>query len=405
MDLLWRYKLLYLTMNVGLLGNLLTIYYLQKGFTYGQIGLISAISALGFFLFEVPTGVVADRMSRKGSVLIGIAIYALGTVFLIFLQNFPMLVAYAVVSSLGATFVSGSLQAWLFDNLKHLGMEGRFREVMKDARSLSLVVSAITLPLGAFLAQFYGFILPLAITFVLDIGSLIVAFSIPEYEFKKPEVSYHLHVLGSARELFRRDVLWLVLLSISVGLSMNQFRKFFEPYLGGILAESLGTTLMGTLGLLGIVEVIIKTIPKLLGVRLRDKWSRKAYELAPVAIPFLTLLSAIYLNPLFVVILGMVAALINAAFAFNVAVEFQHRIPSEKRATVTSLDMMFSALVMAVFYTVYGFAVDRMGLQEARLAFSIAFLFLGLAFKVLQALSPVGEFLELRHLMEGSESD
>ena len=160
MDLLRRYKLLYLTMNVGLLGNLLTIYYLQKGFTYGQIGLISAISALGFFLFEVPTGVVADKMSRKGSVLIGMAIHSLGTVFLIFLRNFPMLVAYAVVSSLGATFVSGSLQAWLFDNLKQLGMEGRFREVMKDARSLSLVISAITLPLGAFLAQFYGFILP-----------------------------------------------------------------------------------------------------------------------------------------------------------------------------------------------------------------------------------------------------
>ncbi len=398
MNILRRYKLLFILMNTGFLGNLLTIYYLQRGFTYGQIGLVSALSALGFFLFEVPTGVVADKVSRKVSTLIGTALFSLSTITLIFLQNFPMLVAYAVISSLGATFVSGSLQAWLFDNLKHLGMEGRFREVMKGAKSLSLVASAITLPLGAFLAQFYGFAMPLAMTLITEVFTILVAFSIPEYEFRKLEVSYQIHVLGSARELFRKDLLWLMLLSISVGLSMNQFRKFFEPYLGGILAESLGTTLMGTLGLLGIVEVLIKTIPKLLGVRLRDEWSRKAYELAPVVIPLLTLLSAIYMNPLFVVILGMAAALINAAFAFNVAIEFQHRIPSEKRATVTSLDMMFSALVMAAFYTVYGFAVDRMGLREARLTFAILLLGTGVALNVIQALGVLGDALELKHL-------
>ncbi len=400
MDVLRRFKLLFVLIGTGFLGNLLVIYYLQKGFTYGQIGLVSALSALGFFLFEVPTGVVADRVSRKTSVLIGIALFSLGTIILIFLRNFPMLIAYALISSLGATFVSGSLQAWLFDNLKHLGMEGRFREVMRDAKSLGLLISAVTIPLGAFLAQFYGFTLPLAMTLAVEVLMFFVAFSIPEYEFRKPDVSYHLHVLGSARELLRRDILWFVLFSIFVALSMNQFRKFFEPYLGEMLARSLGTTLMGTLGLLGVVEVIIKALPKLIGVRLRDEWSRKAYELAPVLTPFLTLLSAIYMNPLFVVVLGMVAALVNAAFAFNFSVEFQHRIPSEKRATITSLDMMFSATVMALFYTVYGFAVDWLGLREARFVFAVFLLGIGVAFKVIQALGVLGDALELRHLAE-----
>ena len=400
MDIPERFKLLLVLMSTGFLGNLLVIYYLQKGFTYGQIGLISALSALGFFLFEIPTGVVADRVSRKTSVLIGIAIFSLGTLLLIFLRNFPMLIAYVLISSLGATFVSGSLQAWLFDNLKHLGIEEKFREVMKDAKSLSLLLSAVTLPLGAFLAQFYGFTLPLAMTLGVELAMLLVALSIPEYEFKKPEVSYHLHVLGSMRELFKHDVLWLVLFSIFVGISMNQFRKFFEPYLGEMLAKSLGTTLMGTLGLLGVIEVLIKNIPRLLGVRLKDEWSRKTYGLAPVLTPFLTLLSAIYMNPLFVVVLGMVAALVNAAFAFNFSVEFQHRIPSEKRATITSLDMMLSAIVMATFYTAYGFVVDLVGLREARLVFAVALLGIGVAFKVIQALGVLGDALELRHLAE-----
>ena len=236
-------------------------------------------------------------------------------------------------------------------------------------------------------------------TLIMELGALLTALSIPEYKFKKPEVSYHIHVLHSARELFRNDILPLILISIAVTMSINQFRKFFEPYLGEIVAESLGTTLMGTLGLLGIVEVLIKTFPRLVGIRLGKKWSTRAYELAPLAIPVFTALSVLFQNPLFIVLLGVLATVVNTAFGFNVSVEFQHRIPSEKRATALSLNMMFSAVVMAVFYTLYGFAVDNLGLSEARLLFAVVLFGIGLAFK-LASLGPLREPLELRHLAE-----
>ena len=399
MDLMGKYKLLFVFMNTGFIGNLVVIYYLSKGITYGQIGLVSAISALGFFLFEVPTGVVADGMSRKTSVLIGMFLFSIGTVILIFLRNFPMLIAYAVVSSLGSTFVSGSLQAWLFDNLKHLGLEGMYREVMKDVKTITLVSSAFSISAGAFLAQLYGFALPIVMTLIMELGALVTALSIPEYGFKKVEVSYHLHVLQSTRELLRPDLLPLILVSITVTMSVNQFRKFFEPYLGEMLARSLGTTLMSTLGLLGIAEVLIKTLPRLIGIRLKKRWSVRAYEMAPLAIPVFTALSVLFQNPIFAVVLGIIVGIINAAFGFNVSVEFQHRIPSEKRATVLSLDMMFSALVMAVFYALYGFAVDAFGLSEARLLFAVVLFGIGLAFK-LASLGPLKKPLELRHLTE-----
>ncbi|WP_457751646.1 MFS transporter [Thermococcus sp.] len=399
MNLLGKYRLLFILMNTGFIGNLTVIYYLSKGITYGQIGLVSAISALGFFLFEVPTGVVADKVSRKTSVLIGMVLFSFGTVILILLRNFPMLVAYAVVSSLGATFVSGSLQAWLFDNLRHIGMEKRYREVMKDVKTLTLIFSAFSISIGAFLAQFYGFTLPLVMMLIMELGAFLTALSIPEYKFMKPEVSYSIHVLHSARELLRPDLLPLVLVSIAVTMSINHFRKFFEPYLGGILATDMGTTLMGTLGVLGIVEVLIKTLPRLIGIRLGKKWSVRAYNLAPILIPVFTALSVLFQNPLFIVLLGILVTVVNTAFGFNVSIEIQHRIPSEKRATVLSLDMMFSAVVMAVFYTLYGFAVDRLGLSEARLLFAVVLFGIGLAFK-LASLGPLREPLELRHLVE-----
>ncbi len=402
MNIIKRFKLLMALMSTGFIGNLLVIYFLSKGFSYAQIGLETSVGVLGAFLFEVPTGVVGDKISRKLSVLTGFSIHALGTVVLLFIRNFPMLLLYALISALGASFVSGSFDAWLFDDLKHIGREREYREIMKDAKSITIPLSSAALIIGAFLAQFYGFTLPLLLSFLVELSAIVLILSIPEYEFKKTERTYLSHALSSLRELLQPGLFWLVLLSIVVSMQANQFRKFFEPYLGGILAGSLGTTLMGTLGLLGVVEVTVRTVPRLIGVRLRDSWSRKAYSLTPILIPVFTVLSVLYTNPLWIVTLGIGLTIITAAFGFNLNVEFQHRIPSEKRATILSLNRMLAGLVMAVFYAIYGFSVDVLGLSKARMTFAIVLLMIGAGFKAGEALGFLEEHLKLSHLEEGS---
>ena len=162
MDLVRKYKLFYALMNVGFVGNILIIYYLTKGFNYAQIGIATAVMTAGYVLFEVPTGVVADKISRKLSVLIGLTIHALGLLVLILLNNFPLLILYSILTALGGTFASGSLQAWLYDNLKHLGREKEFRKLMKEIKTITIPLSATTVIIGGFLAQYYGFTLPLA---------------------------------------------------------------------------------------------------------------------------------------------------------------------------------------------------------------------------------------------------
>ena len=56
---------------------------------------------------------------------------------------------------------------------------------------------------------------------------------------------------------------------------------------------------------------------------------------------------------------------------------------------------------MAIFYVVYGFAVDKLSLSEAGLMFAVGLLFVGLAFK-LASVGPLREPLGLRHLAEES---
>ncbi|ACS34106.1 MFS transporter [Thermococcus gammatolerans] len=398
MNLLKRYRLLMVLMHTGFIGNLIVIYYLSKGLSYAQIGLATALTAWGIVLLEVPTGIVGDRVSRKLSVLIGLTLNAIATLVLIFLNGFAMLLLYALLMALSIAFVSGSLQAWLFDTMRHLGREKEFREFMKGTKSLTIPVSALTLVTGAFLAQLYGFTLPLVLSFIIEVAMVVLALSIPEYGFEPVKEGYGKHTLRAFRELFSWRIFPLVAISIFVSLETNQFRKFFEPYLGNVLALYLGTTIMGTLGILGIAEVTVRTLPRLVGIRIRDSWSLRLYSLTPVLVPALTVLSVLYKNPVWIVLLGLAVTVVSTAFQFNVSVELQHRLPSERRATILSADSMVSALAMGSFHAGYGFAVNALGLTKARLLFALVLLIIGLLVKVLEVLGPLKNSLELEHV-------
>lgn len=82
-----------------------------------QLVLVGTALELSALIFEVPTGVVADSISRRLSIVIGEGLLGIG--FLVWTIPFfiPILVAQ-VLWGLGATFVSGAWQAWIADELQ-----------------------------------------------------------------------------------------------------------------------------------------------------------------------------------------------------------------------------------------------------------------------------------------------
>lgn len=82
-----------------------------------QLVLIGTILEGTVFLFEIPTGVVADLKSRKLSIIIGYLLIGLGFVIEGSLPYFAAVALAQVVWGLGATFTSGAIQAWVVDEV------------------------------------------------------------------------------------------------------------------------------------------------------------------------------------------------------------------------------------------------------------------------------------------------
>jgi DHA3 family tetracycline resistance protein-like MFS transporter len=107
------------------------------GLTPLQLVLVGTTLELSAFLFEVPTGVVADVVSRRISIVIGYLLMGVG--FLVeglFPAFLPILLAQ-VIWGLGYTFTSGATQAWITDEIG----EGPANKLFLRATQVGLLAS------------------------------------------------------------------------------------------------------------------------------------------------------------------------------------------------------------------------------------------------------------------------
>jgi DHA3 family tetracycline resistance protein-like MFS transporter len=145
-----------------------------------QLVLVGTVLEGTLFLFEIPTGIVADVYSRRLSVIIGTLLIGIGYAIEGLAPIFWVILASQIVWGLGYTFISGAFAAWITDEVgaKSVG------PVFLRGDQLSLFGHLIGIPLAVFIAS-----RSLALPYLVG-GGLSVALAIflmlfmPETGFK-----------------------------------------------------------------------------------------------------------------------------------------------------------------------------------------------------------------------------
>src|SRR6266508_1133528 len=94
---------------------------------------------VGYFVFEVPTAIVADTYSRRLSVLVGLFLVGVGFVVTGVAGSVGVVIAAAAFMGFGWTFVSGAEDAWLYDELGEEGVRGAYQRGAQAGRLGSLL--------------------------------------------------------------------------------------------------------------------------------------------------------------------------------------------------------------------------------------------------------------------------
>jgi len=122
---------------------------LVVGLTPLELVLVGTLLEGVCLLAEVPTGVVADLHSRRLSVVVGIVLIGLGFTIEGGIVSLWAVLAAQVVWGIGATFVSGALEAWLSDETSEQVASGAYLRAAQLSQAAGLAGIGASVALGA----------------------------------------------------------------------------------------------------------------------------------------------------------------------------------------------------------------------------------------------------------------
>lgn len=119
------------------------------GLTPVQLILVGTTLEISAFVFEVPTGIVADVYSRRLSIIIGYIIMGIGFLVEGFFPFFATILLAQVIWGLGYTFTSGATQAWITDEIGEDDANKLFLRATQIGLFASLIGMALSMFVGA----------------------------------------------------------------------------------------------------------------------------------------------------------------------------------------------------------------------------------------------------------------
>ncbi len=200
-----------------------------------QLVLVGTILEGTVFLFEIPTGVLADVKSRRLSVIIGYALMGLGFIVEGSFPVFGMVALAQVLWGFGYTFTSGATQAWIVDEIGTDRAGDAFLRGSQAGQIGALVAIPISVALGSVAVR-----LPILLGGAMMILlAVFLALTMTEEGFTptppqdRTTWGMMLKTVRDARHTTRRHPVLLVLLGIGLffGLYSEGFDRLWTAHL------------------------------------------------------------------------------------------------------------------------------------------------------------------------------
>jgi len=365
LKLLWPFYLEYfISSALYLVPAFLMIYFLDIGFNLFQIGLIGAATQIATLIFEIPTGSFADLYGRKRSVLLGYFIEGICMLFLFFIKDFYFILLIFALWGFGATFSSGSKDAWIVDmiNKKNKKLIHNFFNNQQITIGLGLVLSGL---FGAITVRYFGISIIWLFSASCYLVSIILLsiFTKEIYTPKKIRISNSFKNLKiQTKKSFNYSYHHKILFYFIIALIISGVAFNFQAGISKTpLLKSLGLQEY-QFGYWFSVMALLAAISPLFARKFLKRGKERKF------IVITTILGAV-IN-LFILftfsLLLAIPVLLLSLFFYNSntpaqEVYFHRFIPSKLRATIGSVRSMLTVLASAIALPVVGLLVDWIG--------------------------------------------
>lgn len=354
-------------------GAIVVPFYLQRmGFSYTQMFLMETIFSVSLFLFEVPTGVIADKYGRKTSLFLGSLLFGLSFIFIGFTHSVLVFILSQILGALGMSMISGADTALVYENSKLKGKTDEQATVVASRYEVfSTTGVLISMPIGSvFVSLFQKEGIPYSqyldalglVFWATGIASCLSAFVI--LFVKENPVSKSIksssalkHAVNGVSSIFKNKSLLKISLNYSIisGLTFLMFWFYQSLLLTNGFPISLNGFVSAGFNLGGMLLLLfVGIITKKFGQNRTISFSAILPGILYLLVFFFPTLKPIILIAIFGITImrtfrrPILTTLINS------------QIKNEERATVLSGVSMIERIVVAITYPIAGIMLDHL---------------------------------------------
>lgn len=358
------------------------LYLEQRGHSIGDALDLNVVLSLGTVLFEVPTGLYADRYGRRRAMALGGLIMSVACMLFVAGDSMTWYSIANVLFALSITLSSGADSAYLYDYLAETGRTDRYARLEAVATAAKAVGNlAAVLVAGVIFAFAPAGVF--VFTGVLTSAASVASMALPESHHPGRGGSVSEDLVRASQTLWftgrlRATVLFGAATFVLLRMSLFTDQPHIEQHLTTASAPQLAMAAAALQAAKEIGKVVVAAAAGLLFRTVKIRWLVPALAVALVGvyaamsfgIGALDVVLMVLLSSLFGLFAPLMRALMNRA------------IPSSRdRATLLSLDSMARGLLFAAVSPVFGRAVESSSLHAAfaGTAWVAAAVYLGLA--------------------------
>lgn len=354
-------KLVYIFTRVGFWLPALYFYLTDiKDFPAEHVLLGIGVTALLTSIFEVPTGVVADKISRRLSLNIGSGLKVFAFFFFIFSNSYLLFFLGILLRSLGGSFVSGADESLLYDQLKSQGREEEFQAQIRSLKGWHLIQVTITVFLGSLLIN-WGLVWPLVatiFTYIFGFAASLFVKDVPLTEEGEEliEQDYISHLKESVRVVLSRDAIlsglsFFTLAGAVIYALASSNKDLYLP-----IMENLSDN-YSLIGLLTSALIGVRVIGYFIPQKLIDKViPGKFAQLNTFVVYILGFVLAIFIENIFVFAIVIAISVFPEGIYRPIFKQLYNKaLPSRYRSTLLSLQSLIQNIIAMIIVSGFGY--------------------------------------------------
>lgn len=228
---------------LGLTISYSVIWPLERGLSLSQVGVIQAVLFISSMLFEIPTGLYADKFSKRNSLAIGLLFSSVGLFIISTGFSFATFLIGAMMAGIGRSFVSGAEESYIKDVFTNINLKKFFKENFSKIN----VTRETALFFGALISSYVVYIsnikLVFQIAFILMLlGSLLTVFVLPRDIIRKDLDHKPIEWGFSNLSVYFKKYNKFLLIFMSLAMLFESARTLWQPQFINIgwSKESLG---------------------------------------------------------------------------------------------------------------------------------------------------------------------